>query len=94
MALNILLVIKKAKILNRYVSSYLKWLDTENILKTKEKKKDKCNDDVCDKCNEIWDKIKIILNIKFHSMPVYDEKYIKVKVREFNSAIKTNFLGD
>ena len=41
-----------------------------------------------------WDKIKIILNIKFHSMPVYDEKYIKVKVREFNSAIKTNFLGD
>ena len=27
-------------------------------------------------------------------MPVYDEKYIKVKVREFNGAIKTNFLGD
>ena len=27
-------------------------------------------------------------------MPVYDEKYIKAKVREFNAAIKTNFLGD
>ena len=27
-------------------------------------------------------------------MPVYDEKYIKAKVREFNGAIKTNFLGD
>ena len=27
-------------------------------------------------------------------MPVYDEKYIKAKVREFNSVIKTNFLGD
>ena len=27
-------------------------------------------------------------------MPVYDEKYIKVTVREFNGAIKTNFLGD
>ena len=52
------------------------------------------DDDVCDKCNKIWDKIKITLNIKFHSMPAYDEKYIKVKVREFNSAIKTNFLGD
>ena len=26
-------------------------------------------------------------------MPVYDEKYIKAKVREFNGAIKTNFLG-
>ena len=27
-------------------------------------------------------------------MVLYDEKYIKVKVREFNGAIKTNFLGD
>ena len=52
-------------------------------------------DDTClDKYNEIWDKIKEKLNIKFHSMPVYDEKYIKAKVREFNGVIKTNFLGD
>ena len=27
-------------------------------------------------------------------MPVYDEKYLKAKVREFNGVIKTNFLGD
>ena len=27
-------------------------------------------------------------------MPVYDEQYIKAKVREFNDVIKTNFLGD
>ena len=27
-------------------------------------------------------------------MPVYDEKYIKAKVREFDGAIKTNFLGN
>ena len=27
-------------------------------------------------------------------MPVYDEKYIKAKVREFNGVVKTNFLGD
>ena len=52
------------------------------------------DDDVLDKYNEIWDKIKGKLNIKFHSMPVYDEKYIKAKVREFNGVIKTNFLGD
>ena len=38
------------------------------------------DDDVLDKCNEIWNKIKKTLNIKFHSMPVYDEKYIKAKV--------------
>ena len=52
------------------------------------------DNDVLDKYNEIWGKIKNTLNIKFHSMPVYDEKYIKAKVREFNGVVKTNFLGD
>ena len=48
--------------------------------------------DMClERYNEIWDKIKGKLNIKFYSMPVYDEKYIKAKVREFNGVIKTNF---
>ena len=51
-------------------------------------------DDVLDKCNKIWDKIKETLNIKFQSMPVYDEQYIKAKVTEFNGVIKTNFLSD
>ena len=46
------------------------------------------------KYNEIWDRIKEKLNIKFHSTPVYDEQYIKAKVREFNCVIKTNILGD
>ena len=32
------------------------------------------NDDALDKYSEISDKIKTDLNIKFHSMPVYDEK--------------------
>ena len=52
------------------------------------------DDDVLDKCNEIWNKIKKTLSIKFHNMPIYDKKYIKAKVREFNGVIKTNFLGD
>ena len=52
------------------------------------------NDDVLDKYKEIWDKIKGKLNVKLHSMLVYDEKYMKAKVREFNGVIKTNFLGD
>ena len=37
MALDILLVTKKAKLLNRNVLFYLIWLDTLNILKTEEK---------------------------------------------------------
>ena len=52
------------------------------------------DDNVLDKYNKIWDKIKTDLNIKFHSMPVYDEKYIKAKVREFSCVMKTNFSGD
>ena len=52
-------------------------------------------DDIClHKYSEIWDKVKKTLNIKIHSVPVYDEKYINVKVTEFNGVIKTNFLGD
>ena len=52
------------------------------------------DDNVLDKYNKIWDKIKKKLSIKFHSMPVYDETYIKAKIREFDGKIKTNFLGD
>ena len=52
------------------------------------------DDSVLDRYNEIWNKIKKTLNIKFHSIPVYDEKCIQAKVREFNGVIKTNFSGD
>ena len=51
------------------------------------------DDIVLVKCNEIWNKIKKTLNIKFHSMAVYDEKYINAKVREFNGVVNTNFWG-
>ena len=51
-------------------------------------------EDMLNKYNEIWDKINNKLNIKFHSTPAYEEKYIKIKVREFDGAIKTNVLGD
>ena len=52
------------------------------------------DDDVLDKYNEIWEKIKETLSITFHSASVYNEKYINAKVREFSGAIKTNLLGD
>ena len=46
-----------------------------------------------DRYNKIWN-VEKRLNIKFHSMTVYGEKYIKAKVRLFNGVIKINFLGD
>ena len=43
---------------------------------------------------EIWNKIKDILNVKFHSQPIYVDKYIKTKVKTFNNMINTLFSGD
>ena len=52
------------------------------------------DDEVWDKYNKIWDVIINKLNIKFHSELVYEYKYLKAKVREFNGVIKTNFLNN
>ena len=52
------------------------------------------DDSVLIKYNEIWNKIKKTLNIKFYSMPVFDEKYIKAKVKEFNGVVNRKFLDD
>ena len=65
------------------MSGYIKWFENVGknmffVIK---------DDDVLDKYNEVWNKIKMKLNIKFYSMPVYDEKYIKAKVRESNAVI-------
>ena len=49
------------------------------------------DDKVWDKYDKIWNVIKDKLGIKFHSEPVYEYKYLRVKVREFEGVIKTNF---
>ena len=52
------------------------------------------NDEVLRKYEDIWNIIKNKLNIKFHSEPIYENKYLKAKVRDFDGDIKTNFLGN
>ena len=52
------------------------------------------DDEVWEKYEQIWGLIKNKLGIKFHSEPVYDKKYLKTKVREYDGVIKTNFLGN
>ena len=37
------------------------------------------DEDIYLKYNEFWNKIKNMLNIQFHSHPIYDDKYIKQK---------------
>ena len=52
------------------------------------------NNEVWEKYEEIWNVIKNKLNIKFHSQPIYENKYLKATVREFDCIIKTNLLGN
>ena len=66
-------------------------MDTSNTLKMSLLIK---GDNVLDKYNEIWDVIKKKLKLRFHSLPVYDEKYLKTKVIEYDGVIKTNFSGN
>ena len=51
------------------------------------------NDEMWKKYDKIWDVTKDKLGIKFHSESVYENKYLKAKVKEFDGVIKTNFLG-
>ena len=51
------------------------------------------DDEVWEKYEQIWDVIKYKLDIKFHSKPIYEQKYLKTKVREYDGVIKTN-LGN
>ena len=52
------------------------------------------DDEVWEKYEQIWDVIKNKLKIKFHSEPVYEYKYLKTKVKEYDGVIKTNFLDN
>ena len=52
------------------------------------------NSEVWEKYEDIWNVIKNKLQIKFHSQPIYENKFLKTKVREFDGNIKTNFLGN
>ena len=52
------------------------------------------DNEVQEEYQQIWNMIKDKLGIKFHREPVYEYKYLKAKVREFDGVIKTNFLGN
>ena len=50
------------------------------------------DDEVYLKYNEIWNKIKELLNgVKLSSDPIYEGSYIKTKVKTFKEVIKTLF---
>ena len=52
------------------------------------------DDNILVKYNKIWNRICKIVNIKLHSKPFYDEKYIKAKVKTFNEVVNRVFSDD
>ena len=52
------------------------------------------NSEVWEKYEDIQNAIKNKLNIKFHSQPIYENEYLKAKVREFDGSIKKTCLGN
>ena len=83
-------IIKPLRIILHQMSWYIKYFENGRknmsfLIK---------DDEVWDKYHEIWYVIKNNLGIKFHSKPAYKQKYLKVKVWEFDGVIKTNFMGN
>ena len=46
-----------------------------------------------EKYKSIWIKIENLKNIKLNALSVYDDRYIKTKIRKFNDQVYTNFCG-
>ena len=49
------------------------------------------NDELLEKYNEICEKVKNRLKKEFDSESVYNEKYLKAKIKSYNGKINTNF---
>ena len=49
------------------------------------------NNEFLEKYTAIWEKISDLVNKKFDSDPIYNNKYINTKIRSYNNDIKTNF---
>ena len=49
------------------------------------------DDKLLEKYNEIWQKVKNITKKEFESKPVYNDKYLKAKIKSYNGKINTNF---
>ena len=52
------------------------------------------NKELLKKYNEIWDKISNLLKKGFDSKPVYNDKYIKTKIKIYIHRINTNLQGN
>ena len=83
-------IVKPLRIILPQMNGYIKYFDSgEKNMSSLIK-----NNKVWEKYEEIWNVLKNKLSIKFNSEPIYENKYLKGKVREFDGDIKTNILSN
>ena len=46
------------------------------------------------KYTKLWGKTKDLIGKKFDSEPIYNDNYIKTKIKSYNNDIRTNFLDE
>ena len=67
--------------------AYIKYFDKNskymNLLANDEK--------ILKKYSDIWNEIKSLIKKEFNSEPVYNDKYIKTKIKIYNDKVYTNF---
>ena len=51
------------------------------------------DDKLLKKYSKIWERVSSLMNIEFDSEPVYGDKYIKTKIKQYRDKINTNFQG-
>ena len=51
------------------------------------------NKNLLEKHKAIWTKIEDLKNIKLNALPVYDDRYIKTKIRKYGDKVYINFRG-
>ena len=52
------------------------------------------NDEFVENYNEIWNKVSNTIKKGFDGEPVYNEKYLRTKIKSYEGIIGTNFHGD
>ena len=99
MALNNSLDTKMVRLLNHclilpHMSGFIKYFKN-NKKSMSFLADDEDEDDVILKYNKIWrKKIRKLLGVEFYREPVYDEKYIKARVKTFEDKVITKFTDN
>ena len=78
------------------MSGYVKTFEVKNGDKGKNNKLMSFHIDdekLLEKYKAIWTKIKDLKNIELNALPVYDDRYVKNKIRTYGDKFYTNFRG-